>query len=230
MVRGDGGFTLVELMLSLVMAVTILSVLYGTYSSATASARACRARSALYQEGRSLMDLIGREVRCGYVPVEQGEEADERTVKGDEEALVVGVDEDVGGGHVMDVLTAGGIDAGAGLRAGLNAVAYHVESDGTLLRRQVPAVAAGDLGADEGLWLPVARGVEDIAFEYYDGEDWQSDWTPQGEEQRLPPAVRISVVLERGEREKTFATAVYTGLRTAERKTLVRETARPSSR
>ena len=49
-------------------------------------------------------------------------------------------------------------------------------------------------GNKAGEVIQIARNVSSLEFEYYDGEEWQSQW--QREEGEFPWLVRISLVLQ----------------------------------
>ncbi|MHC4632893.1 MAG: PulJ/GspJ family protein, partial [Planctomycetota bacterium] len=63
---GKRGFTLVEILVAMAIIVTIVSMVYGSYFATSKSAETCKAKMALSQQVRKVLQQMARQIRCSY--------------------------------------------------------------------------------------------------------------------------------------------------------------------
>ena len=63
---GKSGFTLIEILIAVAMIAVIVSMVYGSYSAASKSTQACRARIALLQQMEEVLGEMSWQIRCSY--------------------------------------------------------------------------------------------------------------------------------------------------------------------
>ncbi|HAK96607.1 MAG TPA: hypothetical protein DCM87_16850 [Planctomycetes bacterium] len=181
MMRMRGGFTLLEIMVTLVIVAMFSSAVYAMFLRAVVDTRTVQETTAAGRLCQSILNLIERDL-AGCLPA--SEELPHFTG---------GID--AGGAAELEFLTAVDARAAEAAAADLVRVAYvtrpgeDVEGARALYRRET-CDAAG--GAGER-WVLLDRSVKEFALEYYDGTGWRDAWS----EPAAPRAVRVTLVLMR---------------------------------
>ncbi len=183
MMRTRGGFTLLEIMVTLVIVAMFSSAVYAMFLRAVVDTRTVQETTAAGRLGQSILSLIERDL-ASCLPA--SEELPHFT------GML-----DAGGAAEIEFLTA--VDARAATTeaaaADLVRVTYVTrpgeEAEGVraLYRRESFDTAGG---GDER-WVLLDRSVKEFALEYYDGTGWRDAWS----EPAAPRAVRVVLVLRR---------------------------------
>ena len=199
---GNPGFTLVEILLALTMMVIILGTVYAAYAAMSASVSRCRAKVAVDQEARTLLQMVAREIRCGLVPADRerdgpsSEERGRKIVHREENRPYFLGQRNAANGELLRLVTIGGItrpDEVAGIP---RLIAYRFDpSSRTILRGDVRFVEGHEALDDEENWLPVAGNVEAVTLKYFDGAEWQDEWD-SNRTNTFPGAVSIQLEME----------------------------------
>ncbi len=202
-VRTQGGYTVAEILVALLIGGLVLGALYGSYSTVVGSTRNYRRISDTYQTARVVLTNLSRELTGTYQPAL----ATERLIFEGREEWFQGRRMD----RISFVTTTSA--RGGGEEAGWDAfeLSYfpgYGEREGYLLARRAPFYNLEE-PFEGGAEMVVAEGVHSLAFDYYDGWEWKSEWDPE-EEPLLPLAVRITLGLDGGGviEPRYFTTAV----------------------
>lgn len=78
-------------------------------------------------------------------------------------------------------------------RIGMTPIGDAGNLTGAFLREQTPSDSDPQQGGFESL---LDARITSLAFEFWDGTDWQPDWSTETGERRLPAAIRITYTLE----------------------------------
>lgn len=191
-----------EILVALSMLILILAAVYGSYTAATTSVARCKPKSILEQQARLFLQRITSELRCYYAGRPSGsiESSFQRapareTVQQDEAPLFV--NKDVSSRQTLLQLITPAVASRQNHNVGgLVIVSYRLdESKTALLRSERRYVDRLDNDDEDCTWLPVLANVKTIAFEYFDGSEWQDEWD-RHDMSGPPQAVRITLVLE----------------------------------
>ncbi len=198
-----GGFTLIELMISVTVAAMILGAAYGTLSAGFSSQKMIEPRLDAIQGARVAMALLTADLRC---------------------ACPLSKDDDfLGAQRQIDGAEADNLDFGTHnftpnrpREGDFCQISYYVEKDPrtgelTLWRRRNPRFAPDPLKG--GTREAILRGITSLRFEYYDGDDWYDTWgdttkkarasaVPEPNASGLPVAVRVTLALPASPRVK----------------------------
>ena len=199
----NDGFTLLEILIAMSIVLIIFSVVYGTYFAATSSANRCNANITTTREARSLLAKISRQLRCVYVPThpQPVKRASTATFTAD---LITDVDEQVifragtedRDGIILRMVTTAGIFNDRLSQHGPFQVAYRYDSDqGILFYAQQLIVMQSQSHPQRYEWFPLAENIESIELSFFDGRNWFDHWNHREQNQQLPCAVKIEVIM-----------------------------------
>lgn len=211
------GFTLVEMLVTLTLVSVIMAIVYGSYAAASRCVQFHDNRAASLERACLVLRLLGRQLRCAYVPTTATGSSGPSASSGPVPipAPAFRADPQDADGRILSFLTTGGLGTGANTAAAPTHVLYRYDArSGTLSLATEPSVRlAGLPETREG--RTILRGVRSVQVHCYDGQRWRPAWdgTERG---RLPRAVRIGFTVrdERG-REHEFGTAIPIGCRYA---------------
>ncbi len=207
---GEGGFTLVELLVAVAILSIIITSIYFLFSQSARVLDSARARSDLYQEARVLLEKMASDLSNAYF------------LPGEGRLYFVGLDE-AQDGTPRDRLEFTALAyrwPAPGEKADeLAEVSYFIEGppeapEPRLLRRDVrildglPETPEGE--DDAQLMSEMVRGLE---LEFWDeGERKVSEWDTRramgGETPRLPKAVKVSLIFEGSRGEQKFSMTI----------------------
>lgn len=184
------GFTLLELLVGLSIALVILSAIYGAYSATSQSTGRWQKRATSSRQSQLLLNSVARQLRCLY-----NDFSSERP----EDRFCGGATADSG---MMSFLTTSPLLSSDDKGDGIYRIAYRLDRAGRLCYRQSPHISA----EQRGRWLPIAENIGSIDIEFFDGSAWLARWP--GQDKKSPPnAVRIKLT----QGEEVFQTVVLTG-------------------
>lgn len=181
-----GGFTLVEVLVTLVAASLVLTAVYGAFLGSLSAKRRCEERSRTAGLGQAVLTLVRRDV-AGALPRPNGHSSLEGTP---------GTGQGGAADRVEFVTTSDARRALEGRGSDFCEVGYRVEADPDapglllLLRREARGLDDDPFGG--GTLEVLAEGVSSFGVEYLAAEgEWTSAWTAE----TLPRAVRVTLVL-----------------------------------
>jgi type II secretory pathway pseudopilin PulG len=218
----SGAFTLVEILVALAIMMIVVGCTYGLYMAATKSAARYRAKTEVERDARTLLRMMGREIRCSYFP-----SPNEAPTVGASSAGTSGLPSSPGlaqtpanapgatvttitprkdrpvydylagpegrDGSFLQTLTTGGMADPDHPSSGLYNVAYRLDAGRKMIwRRQVDLLEPPDSKAQKSSWLCVARGVGSVKCSFFDGKAWTDSWKTDLST-GLPYAVKIEI-------------------------------------
>jgi type II secretion system protein J len=195
---GKNGFTLLEILIALALIATILSMVYGSYFATSRSAQVCQARIAMCHEGRTTLDQIARQIRCAYAGIAKDADLDQsgthkkRIVREHGMNYFTG-SRNASNGEILRFVTTNGFAQEKEKPAkGLFEVTYRFDKrEGTLFlspRRFIGTTKK----APKRDWKPIAKNIEHLDLEFFDGKQWLRRWDFE-DEKKLPSAVRMDI-------------------------------------
>ena len=210
------GFTLLEILVAMAIIVLIVSIVYGSYFTASKSAQACEARIASSQQGRVLLEQVARQIRCSYAnytekyanPV-KGAGQDLKTVPENPVNYFICNPQNPNG-EILQLVTTSSFWTGHNPDDGLFEVKYKFDKMNKLLllsQRRFVEVPEGAL--EKGIWQQVARNIGRFELAFFDGRQWLKSWD-FNEQKRLPLAVKINITCGDGNNQQFhYGTVAY---------------------
>ena len=192
------GFTLVEILVAVALIATILSMVYGSYFAFSRSARVGQTRITMCHQGQITLDQMARQIRCAYV----GTMADDADLKKNDMQQTQRAKQDIvpyfngnlnaSNGEILHFVTTNGLVEKDGPSKGLFEITYRFDKRrGELSLRQERFLATAKK-PETGNWMPIAKNVEHLKLEFYNGKQWQRRWDFM-DEKKLPCAVRLEI-------------------------------------
>ena len=193
------GFTLIEMLVAMAMIVTIVSMVYGSYSATSRSAEAYKARMTLADHARSVLQQMARQIRCCYggAPADSTEPTKAALPK-TAAILESPVNYFKGGasapnGEILHLATTSALSGDPDLAGGLFDAAYRFDKGAhTLFVSCTRFVQAPKGLVEERDWSPLIENVEHIELTFFDGRQWLGEWD-FARRKNLPAAVRIDI-------------------------------------
>ncbi len=198
-------FTLIEMLVSLALVGTIMTMVYGSYAATSRSLDVYSSRMACSERAHLALRLMARQIRCAYMPPAATRPA--QADAGTPAAPIVAFQAERT--DMLSFLTTGGPGSGLDKPLGISRVAYRYDRPSATLLFCCEPGASGSGGArGSGAWRPVLRGIADMELAFHDGRQWQSRWDSK-QAGRLPQAVKIALAVadEQG-RAHRYATTI----------------------
>ncbi|HEY7492075.1 MAG TPA: type II secretion system protein GspJ [Candidatus Tectomicrobia bacterium] len=181
----QNGFTLVEVVTVLAVSGVLLGGMWQFYHSSLYAYRRGLQEVRLTQGARTMLRLMTRDIQkaLATAALQSKQNTPRRVFTGDAERLEFLT----GGSPASGILPQPAPDVGVPQR--IRYVLEPASADGTrLLKRAVMAVGSH---TTERL-IPLAEGVQELHFRYFDGQTWSDTW-----QQATPPrALEISVAFQ----------------------------------
>jgi type II secretion system protein J len=188
------GFTLVEILIAMAIIVTVISIVYGSYSVISRSVKTCKARTALSQQGRKVLGLMVRQIRCSYGPTADSS-LQQKTISQGNAIEYFSGSSDERGSAALHLVAINAFSSKQNSAGGLFEVDYKLDGKtGALLLNQRPFVGTPTKN-QENNWYPIAKNTTGIELEFFDGRQWLHKWNFKDQGQ-LPAAVRINLAFE----------------------------------
>jgi prepilin-type N-terminal cleavage/methylation domain-containing protein len=209
------GFTLVEVLLAMAIIVTVISIVYGSYSIISKSVKTYKARMDLSQQGQKVLGLMARQIRCSYVPAADGSLSPEKRTSEQETAANKDAKDYFSGGcdelgnATLHLVTTNAFSSKQKAAEGLLEAYYKLDGKtGVLLLNQMPFVGTpGNI--EKNNWRTIAEDVASVKFEFFEGHQWLGKWNFK-EKKQLPAAVRINITFkDENRREYHCGTVAY---------------------
>lgn len=164
MPRVSRGFTLIEVLVSVTIFAVVMSILYGTYSASSASARAVEEKADEVSSISGAVDTLSREIRGAYLT--DAESAAE-VFSGKEKVIAF-------------TTTAPFVREGEPV---VQRVSYIFDND-RLIRKTLHSGSGTEI-KNEAMLLD---GIKEPSFSFFDGKGWVAEWPS---EKGLPAGVRV---------------------------------------
>lgn len=197
-----GGFTLVEVLVALCVVGILMGALYGSYRAIIGSIQDLPVRLEAERKTRLFVQCLSRQVRCCYhsrsrgagrpvpEPNRVGAMDDDRQTPFFQGS--VSPQDDV----LLQFVTADSRSSRRSDLGYLTVVSYKLEpSQHTLLAREEIYGRQQENDDRDDRWRLVLENVSEIEFEYFDGEDWRTEWN-SNISGSLPRALRVAFEVE----------------------------------
>lgn len=210
------GFTLIEMLVAVAMIVTIVSMVYGSYSATSKSAEAYKARMTLADQARSVLQQMARQIRCCYggAPADSTEPTKAALPK-TAAILQSPVNYFKGGpsapnGEILNLITTSGLSGEPDLAGGLFDAAYRFDKSTHILFVSCTRFVQAPKGlVEERDWSPLSENIEYIELGFFDGRQWLGEWDFT-RTKNLPAAVRIDIACrDENRRQCSYGTIAY---------------------
>lgn len=215
-------FTLIEMLVAVAMIVTIVSMVYGSYSATSKSAEAYKARMTLADHARSVLQQMARQIHCCYggAPADSTEPTKAALPK--TAAIPHGawglqspVNYFKGGpsapnGEILHLVTTSALSGEPDLAGGLFDAAYRFDKSTHILFVSCTRFVQTPKGlVEERDWSPLIENVEYIELTFFDGRQWVGEWDFT-RRKNLPAAVRIDIACrDENRRQCSYGTVAY---------------------
>ena len=215
--RARGGFTLIELVLAMTFVALLAGGIVISISTALKVWRRVAEANELHQEARAVMELISRDLRGAYFGLYHnagfflGMPAETSDAPIDSLYLTTQTSSAAEVGLLPDEFLEGWDQTIEAPVTDLAGVFWGWQKGGAGPARApeglyrttfVMPVLAGEEAEEESLAVTgevssefVSDAVEELRFEYFDGESWAPEWDSREQENRAPQAVAIEFVL-----------------------------------
>jgi len=210
------GFTLIEMLVAVTMIVTIVSMVYGSYSATSKSAEAYKARMTLGDHARSVLQQMARQISCCYggAPADSTDPTKAAPPK-TTAILQSPVNYFKGGpsapnGEILHLVTTSALSGGPDVAGGLFDAAYRFDKSTHILFASCTRFVQTPKGlVDERDWSPLIENVEHIELTFFDGRQWVGEWDFT-RRKNLPAAVRIDIACrDENRRQCIYGTVAY---------------------
>ncbi len=190
--RREGGFTLIEIMLAVVILAIMMAIIYGVVASTVQAQQRIEEVGRLSEAGPALLSRIRSDLESAFLP-RPGEffvGYDKTGSTGDRDRI----------DFVAGVLAYGAEREGdEAVFHGVNEVGYQVLDGrdpksaglGVLYRREDFSIDPEPLKG--GRLTEMYDRVRHLDFQYYDGEKWLREWNSARMKNQLPQAVRVEL-------------------------------------
>lgn len=193
------GFTLLEILIAFILLAIILVTIYEAFFGHVKAMEATRLVEERYQIGRTALDILTREIEGAYL----GMEIEAANLGSDKPPLIfLGIDDQSVEGIPRDtihfVTTSSFTGSNGWTDGGLREITYRVavdpETEEELIMRREDITVDDDLqtGGSEQI---LAEGIKGLDFLFIDGEGNESETWDDAETNRLPVAVRITIII-----------------------------------
>jgi type II secretion system protein J len=208
------GFTLVEILVSMAIMLTVISIVYGSYFAASTSAQTCKAKLNLLQDLRIVLDRMSRQISSVYAgPV--AETSQEKNSLPENSFSYFKSSPSYSNGELLHLVAARSFfpqqktacSEYCRTTDGLFDVAYRFDRTGrTLLLSQEPFIGTKQNIDTQKHWQPLLDNVESIELEFFDGKQWLRTWDFD-DAAALPLAAKIRITCENENRQKFSCSA-----------------------
>ncbi len=177
-----GGFTLIEVLVSLTLLTIVLGAVYSSFFSVQRAVERFDNVSLRYHEARTTLDIIRREIEAAILKNPKQEDIIDR-------ASFEVLDRDIYGKTVSSMdLTAFSFRG-----TGISAVSYFVRENNkvlTLMKNEKPPIIKS-----KGYAVDLIEGIESFTVEVLFNNKWVKTWNA-ADTRKLPEAVKVTIEFE----------------------------------
>jgi general secretion pathway protein J len=177
-----GGFTLIEVLVSLTLLTVVLGAVYSSFFSVQRAVERFDNVSLRYHEARTTLDIIRREVEAAILKNPKQEDVIDR-------ASFEVKDRDIYGKTVSSM----DFTAFSFRGIGMSAVSYFVQENDkvlTLMKNEKPPIIKS-----EGYAVALIEGIESFTVEVLFNNKWVKTWNA-ADTRKLPEAVKTTIAFE----------------------------------
>ncbi len=205
-------FTLIEMLVSLAIVATIMTMVYGSYAATSRTLDVYTSRMTCSEQAHLVLRLMARQIRCAYMPPAtspSSEDQTEPTLTRTEPPTAFDAPGRGARGEILRLTTTAGLGAALDGPVGFSRIVYRYDqAAGSLLVCSQSGACNSDFPANPDAWRPILSGLTSIELGFYDGKNWQVQWNSR-QAGRLPQAVKISLtVTDENGREHPYTTTV----------------------
>ncbi|MGE5294579.1 MAG: type II secretion system protein GspJ [Solirubrobacterales bacterium] len=205
-------FTLIEMLVSLAIVATIVTMVYGSYAATSRTLDAYTGRMACSEQAHLVLRMMTRQIRCAYMPPAANGSTNAQTehkISFDEPAVAFEGQSRGLQGNILSFTTTAGFGVGLDNPVGFSRIIYRYDQvAGSLSMCCQPGACNSSSLRETDAWRPVLSGVSNIELQFYDGKHWQVQWNSK-QTGRLPQVVKIAMtVTDQNGREHSYATAM----------------------
>ena len=186
-----GGFTLIEVLVSLTLLTIVLGAVYSSFFSVQRAIERFDNVSVRYHEARTTLDIIRREIEAAILKNPKQVDLIDR-------ATFEVKDRDVFGKTVSSMdLTAFSFRG-----TGMSAISYFVQENNkmlTLMKKEKPPIIES-----EGYTVDLIEGIESFTVEVLFNNKWVKTWNA-ADTRKLPEAVKVTIEFEDNDRIITLS-------------------------
>lgn len=197
--RMNKGFTLLEVLLSLLLLTIVLGAIYSTFFLAQKAVTGIDESLLKLQEGRALLDTLSREIDAAVY------------TSGRKQSRLKIEDRDIYGRQTSRLT----FTALSPLRPGLSRITYHIEEHDKVLilykkmdnpYKDISETDTADSrtnASDPNKPVDMIEGLESFTVEAKEGANWVKTWDTE-ETKRMPEEVRVTLVFKIKDRPVTI--------------------------
>jgi general secretion pathway protein J len=214
------GFTLIEILVSVTIIATIVSMVYGSYFATAKSADAYKARMTASGQTQKVLRWMAQQIRCSYVGKMAEEEETElggtdssRTSKIKKSpAIYFSYEPGAPGNGTLQLVTTHMLFCEDGYASGLVDIAYKFDKNsGTLSLSQRRFVGTPENYLEDRNWRPLLENVVSVEFDFFDGRQWLQEWDFELKK-KIPASVKIGITSkDENDRKCHYGTIAYVG-------------------
>lgn len=194
------GFTLIEVLVAVTMAATVLAAVYGIFASVSSARSRLETDVEAYHQARVIFDRLGREIR-GAVPT--GGPQGKGVFRGGRDNQLYPFVE------MTTTAIAQQVEGTTGIALVRYDLAVDTETPGQrvlLLQRSEQSVLQAGLDSSRRGALRMARGIEELEIRFLDKNGWSNDW--DAAKGGLPALVEVALTItDRAGRPHRFLSA-----------------------
>ena len=194
----DNGFTLLEVLISIMILATVLSTVFASYSGTFRIVDETESQAEIYHMARTALERMLEDLESLFVPAERHKTKENETSDIDAQRFIIeGIDDDIGG-QSADSLRfpsqARIVFGEEGQPRTVAEIRYFVEEEErsgrlTLFREETNLLEANDQESSRG--VPLCENLASVEFKYMGLEgDEEDSWDP---EQGIPRMVFVSL-------------------------------------
>jgi len=209
------GFTLLEILVAMAMVVTIVSIVYGTYSATSKSTQTYKSKMAVSQELRNVLEQMARQIRCLYtgstITLSDSSDLISKQKKLPENKITYfrGDPYDKRG-EILHLVTTSGFLRKQKPANGLFIADYRLDRNtGSLFLKQRRFTGKAGVAELEDDWQVILENAKRVELAFFNGEKWLQKWDFT-DNKKVPYAVKVNIICEdENYRQYLYETVAY---------------------